>query len=213
MPSPSAAPLHPHPILASLASRATLDCPAGLATLVRALSRSPSPPPRAPSKSPKPEPDTVVGGINTLSQRGAQSADSRHKAVWEGQRARSKQRRLGSPHPSSNPYPKPKPKPNPAQSEMQGPQPAMLVHLVMVVSTVMSMPSALTHSTGRPVRCGHSHARCSDEAAGLRDPNELHEVRACPRILPLGLACTVITAPLFAARCAVAQIPRYHPGP
>ena len=85
----------------------------------------------------------------------------------------------------------------------------MLVHLVMVVSTVMSMPSALT-----PVRCGHSNSRyCPDEAAGLRDPNELHEVRACPRILPLGLACTVITAPLFAARCAVAQIPGYHPGP
>ena len=79
---------------------------------------------------------------------------------------------------------------------MQGPRSAMLVHLAMTFSTVhgSSLPlddqasflSSLLPSPSapsppppqqRPVECGRP-GLCS-EAAGLRDPDELHEVRVC----------------------------------
>ena len=95
---------------------------------------------------------------------------------------------------------------------MQGSQHAMLVHLVMVVSTVMSTPPLPPSAPERrPVRCGNSKLDyCTETAVGDRNPAELHEVRVCPRTLPL--ACTVLTAPLFAARCAVAQMSSYQIG-
>ena len=57
----------------------------------------------------------------------------------------------------------------------------MLVHLVMVVSTVMSTPPLPPSAPElRPVRCGNSEpGYCLTETAGDRNPAELHEVRCC----------------------------------
>ena len=64
----------------------------------------------------------------------------------------------------------------------------MLVHLVIVVSTVMSTPPAFPPSAPqelRPVRCGNRNLlHCSPETAGLRDPTELHEARASVQRVP-----------------------------
>ena len=87
----------------------------------------------------------------------------------------------------------------------------MLAALCMLNSAgAMTTPAPSTPPYGR-VECGQL-GRCP-EAAGLRDPNELHEVRACNASSLTFRALSMLTAtPIRGHRCGAAPTSSRQPG-